>query len=254
MATVGISVAHELSLRKEPKFYCIRHAESSYNVVESQVLSTEASLAIIDADPTYIDPDITDTGRLQIEAARPYVHSLQIDRVYVSPLKRALKTCKLLFQNHPASPPVVVLPEITEHLTCADAFSRNFEAADSEFPDFDWSELSVSSGYWLFDLVDNETTRQIRQAADKPNWLEVGCSFVPLGEIESLEELRKRCEKATARFREDMSQGLNITIVSHWEFIRQLTLLPDGEFLDFGNVEVEDLTTYIERRGTSRGL
>jgi broad specificity phosphatase PhoE len=226
----------------ESRVYCIRHAQSSFNVVESALGHAGEGLAQANADPTYIDPDITDKGRLQTEAARPHVHSLQIDRVYVSPLKRALKTCKLLFQDHPTSPSVVVLPEITEHLTCADAFSRNFETADSEFPDFDWSELSVSSGYWLFDLVDNETTRQIRQSIDKSNWPEVGCSYIPLGGVESLEELSKRCEKAKARFREDTTQGLNIAFISHWNFIRQLTLRPDGEFLDFRNVEVRDIT------------
>jgi broad specificity phosphatase PhoE len=232
----------------EPKVYCIRHAKSYFNSAEDEVGHSGEGFNRICADPAFINTDITELGRLQIEAARPHVHSLQIDRVYVSPLKRALRTCKLLFQDHPASPPVVVLPEITERVTVASDFSYNLEGPDPEFPDFDWGEFDVSSsGYWLFDLVDNETTRQIRQAADKPKWPEVGCSFVPLGEIESLEELSKRCEKAKARFREDMSQGLNIAFVSHGNYIRQLIRRPNAEFFCFENVEVRDITALVAR-------
>jgi broad specificity phosphatase PhoE len=228
----------------EARVYCIRHAQSSFNVAEVENWSMYTHLI---ADPTYIDSEISDQGRLQIEAARPHVHSLQINRVYVSPLKRALKTCKLLFQDHPASPSVVVLPEITEHLREACAFSSNLEGPDPEFPDFDWGEFGVSSsGYWLFDLVDNETTRQIRQATDKPRWPEFGCSFVPTG-IESIGEILRRVAKAKARFRVDMSQGLNIAIVSHWNFIKHLTTEPCGKFLNIQNLEVRDISALITR-------
>jgi broad specificity phosphatase PhoE len=226
------------------RLYCIRHAQSTFNVAEGE---HRAGYSQLISDPTYIDADITEHGRFQVEAARPHVHSLQIDRVYVSPLKRALSTCKLLFQDHPASPPVIVIPEITEQLREPCSFSSNLEGPDPNFLDFDWGEFDESSsGYWMFDLIDNETTRQIRQATDKTRWPEVGCSFFPtVGKIESTSEVQRRVEKAKARFRDDMSQGLNVAIVSHWNFIRHLTTKHDGKFLDLANLEVRDISTLI---------
>jgi len=226
--------------------FCIRHAQSYFNIQEKLCDERHESYDAINADPTLIDPDITDKGFQQIEEARPLVHSIAFDKVYVSPLKRALKTCKLLFSGHPTHPTIKVLPDITEHLEAADAFSSPSTLSDPFFDEFDWSSVDRISGYWLFDLVDNSTTRSIRAKGERDMWPEIGCSVVPEGLIESTDELIKRAERVKEILKADLQLGLTVAIVSHWFFITQLTMREGGVHEDLPNVGVADITELLQ--------
>lgn len=226
----------------ESRVYCIRHAQSYFNVEEHKAYEKGHTCDTINADPTFIDPEVTELGMQQVQQAIPHIHTIPFDKVYVSPLKRALKTCQVLFQSHPSRPVIKVLPEATEHLTAADAFSRNLSGVDSDFPEFDWSALQAPTDYWLFDLVDNPTTREIRAHTHKEQWAEVGCSYVGRGDIETEEEVKLRAHRVKALLQEDLNRGLTVAILSHWCFIVELTKRSNGLYEDLANVDVVDVT------------
>jgi broad specificity phosphatase PhoE len=232
----------------EGKVYCIRHAESTYNKVLQDGLSRGEQEAKFKVNPSYTDPEITELGFQQIEASRPYVQGLSIDKVYVSPLRRALLTCRGLFQCHPSCPSIVVLPDITENLFSSCDFSKNMTGIDPEFPEFDWSALRSDSEYWIFDIVDNDQTREIKRSHDRSNWAEISCSYLSGHDdrLESLTELETRAAGMRRRLKADMQSGLTVAIVSHWVFIKHFTMQADGQFANLANTEVRDITQIIK--------
>ena len=73
-------------MEKIKRIYLIRHAESAHNANHNRLSGST-------------DVDITETGAAQCMATRQALENLKIDRVYSSPLKRAVKTANLIFPN-----------------------------------------------------------------------------------------------------------------------------------------------------------
>ena len=52
---------------------------------------------------------------------------IHVDLVIVSPLRRALKTCDIVFADHPSSPPVIVDPTFREVLCSSNDIGSKIE-------------------------------------------------------------------------------------------------------------------------------
>jgi broad specificity phosphatase PhoE len=61
-----------------------------------------------------MDVEITENGKEQSLKARQEVQGLDVDVVLVSPLRRALHTCAIVFEGHPSTPPIIVEPAFRE--------------------------------------------------------------------------------------------------------------------------------------------
>lgn len=64
----------------------------------------------------YLDVDITEKGIQQCIECKEKIKNIPVDLVIVSPLRRALKTCDIIFDGHPSNPPVIVDPTFREIL------------------------------------------------------------------------------------------------------------------------------------------
>lgn len=229
----------------EAKIYCIRHAQSAYNSALEAWLKSGGLEAELKVSPLYPDPDLTDLGFQQVQLARSHVHSLPIDKVYVSPLRRSLLTGKGLFEHHPMNPSIVVIPDITEQLFSSCDLSKSPSGLDPQFPEFDWSAFRTGTDSWLFDLIDNEITQVIRTNYRPEQWNDIACFFLGGSGIESLQELERRCAKVRDMLKTDVRNGLTVAIVSHWCFIKQLTLQADESFSNLPNAGVQDITSIV---------
>jgi broad specificity phosphatase PhoE len=63
---------------------------------------------------TRSDIELNDAGIAQAEGAAAALAATAIDRVYASPLKRALRTAEIVVAAHPGSPPITVDGRLTE--------------------------------------------------------------------------------------------------------------------------------------------
>mmetsp|Transcript_14052 Transcript_14052/g.14097 ORF Transcript_14052/g.14097 Transcript_14052/m.14097 type:complete len:85 (-) Transcript_14052:359-613(-) len=84
-----------------------------------------------------MDSTLTDLGIQQSREMIPQVHSLDVQIVFVSPLRRALKTCDIIFKDHPNHPPVIVHPILHERFHNAHDVSVYEGSPFQEFSHFD---------------------------------------------------------------------------------------------------------------------
>ena len=104
--------------------YFIRHAESKYNTVDSDLktkfgtnYAKEIEYITHKFSKDYLDVEITEKGIQQALEAREKMKDIDIDLIIVSPLRRALMTCELIFENHKSNAPVIVDPAFREVLS-----------------------------------------------------------------------------------------------------------------------------------------
>jgi hypothetical protein len=75
--------------------------------------------------------------------------------VLVSPLLRALRTCRYVFNYFPIKK--VVLPELTEAFRYSCDISLDIEQKREEFKDFDFSKIKKDDNLWFLDTQPKET-------------------------------------------------------------------------------------------------
>ncbi|MFO1302964.1 MAG: histidine phosphatase family protein [Burkholderiales bacterium] len=90
----------------ESTILCIRHGESTFN----------AAWAASPTDPMHWDARLSARGREQVRHARDAVQAHPVEVVLVSPLTRAIETALGLFEGHPASPAMEVVPLLRERV------------------------------------------------------------------------------------------------------------------------------------------
>ncbi len=128
--------------RPTSNVYLVRHGMSLHNVFDkfmhkemsldqlpdceskliSSIVSTDrhfSSDKLLKFDLRLIDPPLAHIGVAQAEAGQKHVNTLDIKYVFVSPLRRAMETSKILFATHPkkASIKFVVVPLIRETIS-----------------------------------------------------------------------------------------------------------------------------------------
>ena len=134
-----------------------------------------------------VDPELTEEGLLQAEAAAEVLQHLPVKRIRVSPYTRTLQTAAILVKR--LGLPVTVDSLIRERafFTCDIGTPRS--QLEERFPEIDFGDLPE---HWWPDPTESE------------------------------EELMVRC----GRFREGMAASgdwADWLVVSHWGFIRGLT-------------------------------
>ena len=233
------------------KIYLIRHAQSKYNQASSELESAGKKSQIVNLkwQPQYIDVELSEFGEQQAQQAIPAAHALRLRLVFVSPLRRALRTAQILFETHPDQPRIIVHPQLSEKLKNAPDVSVYRGAPYAQFSKFDWSLFA--SDYFLFDIVKNPHTEAlgdlpIEEIPEK--LLAVMESLVP-EKIESANDMLRRTQNSKDLWKRYAASG-NIALVAHSNFFKFYTMKFDGnaknyrwmqncEMLDSEEVEIE---------------
>jgi broad specificity phosphatase PhoE len=227
--------------------HLIRHAESEMNSAKQQ--NREQNLLYSQTgvvwDMRLVDPAITATGLQQVLAAREQVLALRLDRVYVSPMLRALQTCEGLIEGHACHPEVVVLPDATEIISDSGDLSKGNEANRRLFPLYDWSRLqALNPVYWMASVSDSPFLQStVASTQSTEEIIAKLCQEMQRkhpDHLESKPEARRRILSLHSILQADMEAGLHVAVVAHGDILRSLmkTFLPAGESIFFQNCQV----------------
>ena len=134
----------------ENKLYLLRHAQSTQNQAAGEAMARGLSEYHVKWSDCFLDAPLSEFGIEQAKRERPAAHALDIQKVYVSPLRRALHTAQIMFEGHPNSPQIIVNPLLTEKIKNAPDCSMYAGRAYGEFRAFDWSFMPEY--YYLFDI------------------------------------------------------------------------------------------------------
>jgi broad specificity phosphatase PhoE len=160
----------------------IRHGQSEFNAIFS----------VQRVDPGIPDPQLTELGRAQAAEAAAALAQQDVRRLIASPYTRALETAEIIGARLGLD--VEIEPLVRERA----AFACDIGSAPADlkqrFPAFAFDHLAHP---WWHDHVG-------------------------LGEPESEETLRARCESFRARMA-PAADWDHIAVVTHWGFIRGLT-------------------------------
>lgn len=211
------------------KIYLIRHAQSKYNQASSELENAgkKEQIAGLKWQPQYIDVELSEFGELQARLAIPQAHALRVKAVFVSPLRRALRTAQILFENHPDQPRIIVHPQLSEKLKNAPDVSVYKGQPYAEFAKFDWSFFT--SEYFLFDLVKNEHTEGLSKVPIEEipgKLLEKMVGLVP-EKIETANDMLKRTQHSKELWKRYAANG-NIALVAHSNFFKFYSMKFEG--------------------------
>jgi broad specificity phosphatase PhoE len=163
--------------------FLVRHAQSEFN----------ATFKRGDADPMIFDAPLSPLGREQAKAARKSVRELEITRVIVSPMTRALQTASILFGT---DFPTQVVADIREQVVHSCDIGLPPEELAKAFPHYDFDHLERC---WWYNPGGGE-----RSIA-----------------IEPAEVLQARADNYKAYLKNNGTGS--VAIVSHGNFIRALS-------------------------------
>ena len=209
--------------------YLIRHAQSKYNQVSSdlEIAGKKSEIVNLKWQSQYIDVELSEFGEQQAQQAIPAAHALRLRLVFVSPLRRALRTAQILFENHPDQPRIIVHPQLSEKLKNAPDISVYRGAPHTEFSKFDWSLFA--SDYFLFDIVKNSHTEALKDLPIEEipeKLLGVMEGLVP-EKIETANDMFKRTQSSKELWKRYAASG-NIALVAHSNFFKFYTMRFDG--------------------------
>ncbi|OMJ89235.1 hypothetical protein SteCoe_8621 [Stentor coeruleus] len=211
------------------KIYLIRHAQSRYNQASSELENSGKKSQIVNLkwQPQYIDVELSDFGERQAQLAIPAAHALRVKIVFVSPLRRALRTAQILFENHPDQPKIIVHPQLAEKLKNAPDVSLWTGNPYPQFTKFDWSLFG--SEYFLFDIVKNSKTEELSKLAieEVPMKLLEEMQMMVPEKIETAGDMLKRAKASKDIWNRYSSYG-NIALVAHSNFFKFYTMRFDG--------------------------
>lgn len=220
----------------------IRHATSLYNVANTEWNETHTAedLKVIKWQERFIDSPLAPVGVEQAKRAREAVSRLEVDLVVVSPLRRALETCELLFGDRGV--PIRVCGLFTEQCCNSPDVSAFLDQPFGQYSHFDWSELLGKDVYWPLDIVQNDITAQIRsetatKSQAQARLLEAMRTMQP-AYVESTENLNQRIAVARNYLRRELNAGKRVAVVTHSYFLRALQVQLQGAGRIVENCEV----------------
>ena len=106
------------------KFLFIRHGVTDFNIIEDELGEEN-----VECIGKYTDGMLSKKGIQQAIDLQKVINNLEIEKVYCSPLKRALETCLNVFNTHPNKNNIVVevFPLVTEFLNITYDFPKSLE-------------------------------------------------------------------------------------------------------------------------------
>ena len=213
----------------------VRHASSLYNIASAEWNPAEPKTIMW--EERFIDTLLAPVGVEQATLAKERVAALAVDLVVVSPLRRALETCQILFGDRGV--PIRVCPLFTEQLCHAPDMSAFLGQPFEEYSHFDWSELL---GKDVCLAVKNDITARIQSESQSKShaqtlMLATMRSMDP-AYVESSEELTARVWAARAYLKKELDTGKRIAVVTHSYLIRELMKQLQGVGRVIDNCEV----------------
>mmetsp|Transcript_11366 Transcript_11366/g.22321 ORF Transcript_11366/g.22321 Transcript_11366/m.22321 type:complete len:238 (+) Transcript_11366:238-951(+) len=215
--------------RAPKRVYLIRHAQSELNSALATVNREDRdAMRNIRYGPTYMDAVLTEHGRHQANELCGEVHALPIKKVFVSPLRRALETAHILFNEHPQRPQVYVLPLIAEQIKSAHGISQG-EHKDL-YPHFCWDLMPPHS--FMLDNLDEEHAAVLRDADPSLPFhlhtLKHLNDIYPSG-LESNRGMRMRVKRTIAMLKSELPQVEgSVALISHSCFSKDLVNAVNG--------------------------
>ena len=85
--------------------------------------------------------------------------NIDIDLIIVSPLRRALMTCQLIFENHQSNAPVIVDPAFREILSSSNDIGSKLIESKTRFTKFDFS-LITDPDFWYLQTIHDDEIRE----------------------------------------------------------------------------------------------
>lgn len=227
-------------------FYIIRHAQSLANLAELQALASGLDFKVTKHmwDLSLVDPTLSPKGRTQILHSRPKAHLLNVRKVFVSPLKRTLETCRGLFEGHPLRPEVHVCPWMSEQLGTISELSSLPKGVNKDFEAWNWQLLEgLPKDYWQFGVITTQKFQILRNSyrdfesfaklvATKMEELYPDC-------LENPEETTYRCKKLRALLLEELKRG-PVALVGHQSYFKQFTHQEVGKSVILDNCEISE--------------
>jgi broad specificity phosphatase PhoE len=169
--------------------FLLRHGQSYFNL----------HFTPTGIDPGIEDPELTELGVAQAQAAAAQLADVALTRIIISPYTRALQTAEPILKFHRA--PVDIMHEVRERTAFVCDVGSPPELLAARFPQHDFKHLP------------------------SPWWSK---------SVETLEATTERADKFRALMatREDANTTL---LVSHWAFILALTgkSLSNGDILEY---------------------
>ena len=106
------------------KFLFVRHGLTEFNKIQNETHSES-----IEFIGEYSDAVLSQEGIAQAINAQKFINNIKIEKVYCSPLKRALETCLKIFESHPNKDNIIieVFPLVTEFLNICYDFPNSIE-------------------------------------------------------------------------------------------------------------------------------
>lgn len=198
------------------KLWLIRHAQTFYNRAQYQWEAEGKSMdnAPLRWEPSLCDAELSETGIEQCLTAIPQAHALDVQRVFVSPLKRALQTCDILFKDHPNKPEIIVHPILHEILHNGHDVSSYTGTPFPEYAHFDWS--LVPRDTLAPHIIRNQYTQQLIGLSyedAKSKLLDIMREINP-NHPESTDELYERSQRSKEIWLRELSNH-NVALVSH---------------------------------------
>ncbi|OMJ65897.1 hypothetical protein SteCoe_37453 [Stentor coeruleus] len=208
------------------KLWLIRHAPTLINQV-SEMLSQDIRFNTnVLLNPDYCDMEISLKGKQLALDSVCHIHSLQISKIYVSPLRRALQTCEILFKNHPDKPKIVVDHELHERVYSIQDISLYEGEPFKEFAHFDWSK--VPKKFLTIEFVKHIIQEDISKLTYKQQRetiigkMHELCPF----SLEEGKNVRERGQKVLTRLANECEKK-NIALVGHSAFFNKITGLQE---------------------------
>ena len=153
----------------------IRHASSKYNLwyeymthllSESEFIRYQDEIEEVKKlkgkrDFALRDSLLSSKGISQAESAALTYQKMPIKVVFVSPLRRTLETCRILFENHPNKPRVIVHPLIREILNLPNDVPIMLNETMKQYGSYDFTLFNeFVNPSWHFAYVLNESDRK----------------------------------------------------------------------------------------------
>lgn len=207
--------------------YLIRHAQSEMNLAAAEWTREHPGDLSVHWNLRYLDADITALGESQIKRNRPQVQSLPLTKVYVSPLRRTLKTCEGLIAQHPDNPEMHVEPVMTEVITDCGDLSFGNNAWYRDFSHYDWSALdSLHPHYWMFDIIGSPNMSETQHLAHTQSQVHQTAADIMSRITPDVFEPEKWAYPRVEAFKDmleiDLEAGEVVGVVGHSDFFRLL--------------------------------
>jgi broad specificity phosphatase PhoE len=204
------------------KLFLVRHAQTLYNLAQeqSEKAGIDHSSAEFRWDPVLADAELSCLGISQCQQARGLAHGLDIGKVFVSPLKRALQTCDLLFTDHPMHPEIIVHPVLHEVLHNGHDLSSYAGHPYPEYSHFNWSLVDSEVIFKQYLEQDYISLIQGLDHAQARTLLLSKMKEIAPNYLETETHLFNRAQYSKNIWKQEVS---NIAIVTHSSFLKQFT-------------------------------